>query len=753
MKLHKSTAHRGVVAACILVAGIAATPNAAMAQAIEEIVVTASKRGEVRIQDIPFSIQAIDGDALQEAGSLDFADYFRQIPGLSMNNQGPGDKHYIIRGIYSGGSGTVGLYFDEIIITGEGDAERGKQPDPKMFDIDRVEVLKGPQGTTFGSSSLSGTIRWIPNRPRYDAFELETGAKARTLKESDDIGWEVDGAINVPLIEDRLALRVSGLYLDRQGYIDNRFQEDANREETTAGRAMVSWRISDDVELSTLAMNQAMDVGTRSFFNETTARLPLSDTLDGQVLPEYTQASLTPGGHEEDMDLYNIKLDTVKPWGTVTATYSAYNRYTLTKRATSWASEILFGLPADENPAYLGNEKERRLSSAELRFSSSWDSPIQLLTGAFFQREDRFEVTTYQFTDPITGRNLVEAGQAARRETDRQIDELAVFGEISWNITDQLTFTGGVRWFEQEIDEQVNVITAYIYLPGTGLQEPLNFKFDDAIFKGNLSYSVSDDVMLYAQVAEGYRAGGANDQSAMAFTDVIIPAGFDSDSLINYELGTKTALLDGRLVLNGAIYWIDWTNIQLQLQAQNSQGLSFRYSGNGGSAEVMGAEIALTAYPSERLRIDASLNVMSAELTEDLPPPQTALEGDDIPYSPDTTASLSARYEHPIPNANGLSAFFSGDWSYQGETTDELRPTDSGFHELAGYSILNLRGGIQGEDWTVTLAVDNVLDEDAIIFYAPDFGTGANLGDSFFPENLVRPWPRSVSIGLRKQFY
>ena len=749
--MRETTRIRGVLSVALLAVALPVA-NTAVAQAIEEIVVTASKRGEVAIQDIPFSIQAIDGASLKEAGQLDFDDYFRQIPGLSMNNQGPGDKHYIIRGIYSGGAGTVGLYFDEIIITGEGDEQRGKQPDPKMFDIDRVEVLKGPQGTTFGSSSLSGTIRWIPNRPQYDAFALETGATALTVKESDDMGWQVDGMINVPLVEDRLALRVAGLYLDRQGYIDNRFQEDANYEETRAGRAMLSWRLTDDTELSALAMRQNMGVGTRSFFNLTTARLPLSETLDGQPLPKYSQASLTPGGHDEDMDLYNLKLDTVKPWGTVTATYSVFDRYTDTRRATSWASEILFGLPADENPAFLGNEKERRLNSAELRFSSTWESPFQVLTGAFFQREDRFEVTTYQFTDPVTGR-VLEGGDAARRETDRRIDEVAFFGELSWDLTDRLTLTGGVRWFEQEIDEQVNVITGYIYQPGTGLQTPLNFKFDDTIFKGNLSYSLSDSVMLYGQVAEGYRAGGANDQSAMAFTDVTIPPGFDSDSLVNYELGMKNVLLDGRLVVNGAVYWIDWTNIQLQLQAQNSQGLSFTYWGNGGAAEVKGAELAVTAYPTENLRLDASLNLMQSELTEDLPPPQTAIAGDEIPYSPETMGSLSARYQRAIAGAEGLSAFLSADWSYQGESANELRPTDSGYRELASYSLLNFRGGVQGDDWTVTLAVDNALDEDAIIFYAPDFGTGADLGDSFFPENLVRPWPRTLSVTVRKEFY
>lgn len=147
----------------LAIAGVSlALAGAASAQPVEEIIVTATKRGSARIQDIPLSIQAISGDELEAAGALDFNDYYRQIPGLSVNNQGPGDKRYIIRGISSQGQGTVGLYFDEVIVTGTNiNTEGGRQADIKLFDMDRIEVLKGPQGTTFGSSSLSGTIRWI----------------------------------------------------------------------------------------------------------------------------------------------------------------------------------------------------------------------------------------------------------------------------------------------------------------------------------------------------------------------------------------------------------------------------------------------------------------------------------------------------------------------------------------------------------------------------------------------------------------
>lgn len=151
-------------------------------QAIDEIVVTADKRRQVAIQDIPISVQALRGAELEDSGALDFMDYYRQVPGLSVNNYGPGNKQYIIRGIQSGGAGTVGVYFGEIIVTGGDTGDGGRQTDIKLFDMERIEVLKGPQGTTFGSSSLSGTIRFIPNEPEYDRFAAEIGGGTTTCR-------------------------------------------------------------------------------------------------------------------------------------------------------------------------------------------------------------------------------------------------------------------------------------------------------------------------------------------------------------------------------------------------------------------------------------------------------------------------------------------------------------------------------------------------------------------------------------------
>lgn len=721
------------------------------AQEIDQIIVTASKRGEVAIQDIPVSVQVVEGEQLEEAGDLDFMDYFYKIPGLSVNNQGPGDKQYIIRGIQSSGAGTVGLYFGEVIITGESEGDGGKQPDLKMFDIDRIEVLKGPQGTTFGSSSLSGTIRWIPNQPVYDELQLEAGAGMRMVQESEDLGWQADAMLNLPLLEDTLALRLAGIYLDQPGYLDNRFQEDANFEKSNAARAMFGWRATDALEVSGMAMIQSMDVGARNFFNDTTALLPLSDTLNGQALPEHYQAVLTRGGFEDDLNIYNLRAEYDETWGTITATHSVFSRYTFARRATSFASEVLFGLPADENPAFLGNEKDRDVASSEIRFASRWEGPLQVLVGAFYQQEDRNDITTYVFTDPISGRVNHTSEQAAHRENMTEIEEMAAFGEASWDFTDELTFTAGLRWFDQETWAQDNVIMQYIFNPGSGLSAPRTFDFSDVIFKGNLSWHLSDDVMLFTQVAEGYRAGGANDQSAMAVTDVIIPPGFESDELVNYEIGFKSGYWNNRLVVNGSLYYIDWSNIQVEQQATNSQGLSFSYRGNGGGAEVKGVELEISTFLTDGLTLGAALSWLDAKLTEDFPIPTDGLAGDEIPHSPEFSGSVSARYERPLPN--DLTGFVGGDWSYRGESANQFRPDAPFYRTHDRYSITNLRGGLQGDDWSLVLNLDNVLDSDEIISYTFDFQFPPIPGERFLPDNKVRPWPRSVSLTYRKTFY
>lgn len=723
------------------------------AQAIDEIVVTADKRRQVGIQDIPISVQALEGAALEDSGALDFMDYYRQVPGLSVNNYGPGNKQYIIRGIQSGGAGTVGVYFGEIIVTGGDTGDGGRQTDIKLFDMERIEILKGPQGTTFGSSSLSGTIRFIPNEPEYDRFAAEIGGGTTILtSESADIGWRTDAMINVPVIENELAVRVSGLLQDKAGYLDNRFADDANSLEAQALRGMLSWMITDGLELSALGMVQDFEVGARNFFNDRNASLPLSETLNGQDLPDYYQAVSTPAGWEEEIRMYNVKLVLDKPWGAITGTHSSFDRFSSDTWASDFSSEVLFGLPADEMPGMIVNDKDRQVVSSEMRFASNWDSSFQILVGGFYQTEERIAYGSYVFPDPNLGRVTPATPVGALDERATEIETTAAFGEGEWTITDRLTLTGGARWFDRGLTEQQNTIIQYIFQPGPGLEDLLVFDEDDVIFMGNLSYEIGGGTLLFTRVAEGFRAGGANDEAAEAITDVEIPSGFGSDSLINYEIGLKTAWFDSRLRANGAIYYIDWDDIQVEQQATNSQGLSFGYRGNGGGAEVRGFELVLSAFPTDGLRLGAGVAYTDAKLVEDMPIPSNGIAGDQIPYTPEYTAYFNMQYEAPI--LDDWTGFVAVDMAYRGETVNRFRPDDPFYRVQDSYTITNLRAGVEVvDDWSAILSIENISDADDIIAYTYDFQFPPIPGERFLPDNKVRPWPRTVSIMLRKQFF
>ncbi|NKI97990.1 TonB-dependent receptor plug domain-containing protein [Novosphingobium sp. SG707] len=220
------------------------------------IVVTATKRTASTIQATPIAVQAIGGADLQAKGAIDFADFYRTVPGLSVQDEGPGDKRYVVRGINASGAGTVGLYLDEVVITGENSQDGGGQaPDIKLFDIDRVEVLKGPQGTTFGASSMAGTMRYITAKPDLDKVTGYVQGGLRTTKGA-DLGMQTDGAVNIPVIPGRFAVRASGFYADLPGWINNRFEKGANAEKSKAARLSTRLKATDDLTIDTMMMIQ-----------------------------------------------------------------------------------------------------------------------------------------------------------------------------------------------------------------------------------------------------------------------------------------------------------------------------------------------------------------------------------------------------------------------------------------------------------------------------------------------------------------
>ena len=738
----------------LISAGLAQAQSAS-SRSIDEIVVTASKRGDQFIQDVPVTIQAISGDRLQEIGALDFNDYFRQIPGLSVNDQGPGHKTYIIRGISSSGAGTVGLYFDETIITGEYlSSEGGRQPDIRMFDMNRIEVLKGPQGTTFGSSSLSGTIRWMPNRPDLSEFDAEVGATLSSTNDASFPSWTVDAMVNVPIVADRFAMRVAATAIDKEGYIDTRFAEDVNGDESEAVRAMFALQATDNLSLSLTAMTQHSETDGRNGHMDLLIDLPVSPSLNGGPAPsDHWNNTLSAEPFEDDIDLFNLKGEYTADWGTITATGSILDRETDFFRDASAEIEIITGLtfPADgSGQTTIIQPQDRKLTSGELRFASAWDGPVQVLLGGFTQEEERDFQSAVFTVDPASGEVTGSSTALLDRLVHTEITEKAVFGEMTWQATDQLALTGGVRWFDFDLDELATAVTGFPGTPGSGPGTPLASDESDSIFKFNIAYNFDDDMLGYATFSQGYRAGGTNDQTAASLAGVTIPPGFGSDSVDNFEIGLKSTLMEQKLVFNASVFFMDWTDIQVTQRAVAPGGLQFAYRGNGGAAEVKGLELELQSYFSESLQLGATFGYTKAELTEDLPIVSDGLDGDTLPYVPEISFSLNGRYEFPFLTNIGGTGFVGGDLTFQDDQVNRLRPTNSTYREIDSYTVVNLRFGVEGDDWTAIAGLKNAFDEDETTAYTFNGNSQPPVG--FVPPGEVRPWPRTLYLSFRKSF-
>lgn len=724
----------GTILAAALSAGQVAAEEAARF-AIEEVVVTATKRGAQSLQEVPFAVQAVGAEDLAMRGAMDFKDFFRLVPGLAVYDQGPGDKRYIIRGVNAVGAGTVGIYLDEVIVTGENAQDGGgRQPDIKLFDIDRIEVLKGPQGTTFGSSSLSGTIRYITRKPELDELSASVGGSLRVTKGS-DVGWHAEGMVNAPLAEDKAAIRIAAYALDSKGWISNRLAEDVNNEETYAARISARVKPTEALTIDLMAMYQDGETGGPSYLNRV-------DYEGNPITRDFFQADVVRAGFQDESQIYNATIEYAADHGTVTGTASLFKRETVFDRDASLVMDAFLNLPYDgDGRSIISQPKDHELQSYELRYASSFSGPFQILAGAFYQKEKR-DFRSAIFSAGPDGRIEANPRVLLDRRVRTTIDQLAFFGEVSLDITDRLTVTGGARYYDFEIDEVANAVKGIGGAPGAGVGPLLKSGEDGVIFKGNISYDLTDDAHVYFQVAEGFRSGGTNDQTAAQLANVVIPAGFGSDSLINYEVGLKSSFLDRRVYFNASAYLIDWSDIQIQDQATDGT-LTFPFRSNGGAAKIKGLEIELTTYPMEGLQIGLTANFSDAKLTEDNPIPSTGRDGDAITYVPDTTLSLTAQYEWPL--WGDVMGQVGGDVSYVGSRNTEFRPDNPLFMKLEDYALVNLRAGVVAADWSATLVVNNLFNDNSVVDVY-------RIQPGVTPDGYLVNVPRSFILSFAKHF-
>jgi len=743
--------------AAIFLFGLIAICNTAVAQ-IEEVIVTATKRGEISAQDVPIAISAFDATRLNDMGAMQFDQWAAQVPGLNFEDWGPGDKDFVIRGINSPGGGTVGVYFDEAVITGHFlENGGGRQVDFKLHDIERIEVLKGPQGTLYGANSMSGTIRIIPAKPKFEKFDAYAEADFGHTDSADHENYVVNGMVNVPL-GDRAAFRLVGWRHDNSGYIDNiRYHEDGiNDEETTGGRAILKIRATDDLTITALVMAQNMNLDGDSFITPKGFVSPGSDPLVTAAFPipvpmptvipdrDYISTEFVKTPWDEEARIYSLTADWDVGPGSLTATTNLFTR-DINYIYDSTPILQFFNAPL---VAITNQIQDREVHSTEVRYASSLSGKFNFVVGGLYQKENiDFDlqvlaadangepVGTFSQLDQddlFIGTGTTIFGRTL--SSDRK--EHAFFGEINYALTDALSLNLGVRYFKSKSNSESANTHPFFGFQG----EPIDFQNrsqsdSKTTFKGNITYEANDDILYYFTVAQGFRPGGTN--AVILPINVVLPEGFEPDELITYEAGLKSSWMDKRVLFNAAIYYTDWKDIQTGNAVQ-----SFSFIDNLGSATVKGAEVELRMRPNEHLDFSLGGSWIDTKLEDDEPTTVGSFpgqKGDEFPNVADFTGYASGSYRGSLTsNFDGLVRL---DLNYRGSSATEFNPDNPFYHKLDSYTVANLNVGVVNENWKAVIYVNNVFDNDDAVDIA-------HSDQEAFAIRILRP----RTIGLRVSY-
>lgn len=726
--------------------------SASADEAQNDIVVTAMRR-ESTVQTTPMAVTALRGETLLNAGVQDVLDYAKFAPSLRIIDLGPGQRRISLRGVQASGEPTVGTYFDDVALTGSvGTASdaAGRTGDFTMFDIERIEVLRGPQGTLYGAGAMGGAIRVITNKP-VQKYEGLVDAQVSDMTGGGK-GYAVNGMVNVPIVEDLLAARAVIYRRFSGGYVDNIAlgKKNVNDVRVTGGRLALRFTPTETFTLDASAM-----------YEKVKAISPIWQADRGAYVN--TELVLSPNNGKSQ--LYNLTANWDFGAAALTSVTSYQERktedgfddtsYTATFRtparcATLAATPTCSAEQLSDFYAYVDSLFPMAAIAAaqvkdfaqEIRLSSTGEGPFSWTVGGFYQKRKNQGSYVDVLADAASGEVIRPLTPPAyRRRVRDELRQLAAFGEGTFAVTPELKLTAGIRYFDY--DKTVGGFVD-IPLPLIGARA-LPPKFVDASEKGtllkfNASWEATSDIFVYASAAQGFRPGGAN--SVIGLPDAL--TGYDADRLWNYEVGTKLQLLDRKLVLNLAAYQIDWDNIQVRGRTRDGV---YSFLSNAGAARIRGFEVEGFLRPTTGLQFTLAGNFNDAKLSEDqINSNITAAgrKGDRIPFVPRWSGSIGAEYTVPV--ADGVDLFVRSDANYVGSSYSEFRPTNVNRRMVKAYTLVNGRIGVDFKDSNtgIYLFVNNIFDKVAINRRAVFAWPNANQATS-------SP-PRTIGINVRKGF-
>lgn len=744
------TSSFGAIALAVVLASPAAAQTQNPAQ-VEEIVVTATKRSST-VQETPMSISAITGADIQERGLPDFSAIVQSVPGVSMRTSGRGQTEVEMRGMTSAGgnSSTVGFYLDDTPLTAPANAQNGKVViDPNLYDLNRVEVLRGPQGTLYGSGSMGGTIKLVPNPPNPAQFDASAQVTpAYTLGGS--FNHAENGMLNLPLVEGIAAVRIVGSeahdsgWIDRtviaaeqfpletpdaQGRLTRRGQvlstpvgssfSNVNDADVGAVRASFLWKPIDGLSIAPFVLYQRISQGGLNQIDSDPGTNAHFQPFDS---PETYSDRITIGSFNAQ---YTLK------WFDINSTTSRWVRKTSLHQDGTEEFQWAFSTPDAILPFYVDqgglgatsptpveNDTSSQ-TSQEIRITSNGDTAFKWLAGFFYQK---FQSCYCEQVLLPGGEPLFGTANAFTQQQTTHIDQRAFFTELSYQLTPQWKATAGLRRYSYhaQVDTSVSGFVSatgsdqVAYSSAPEDNQGINPKFD-------LSFAASRNLLLYATAAKGFRPGGGNQPiptsgplgdtceanlQANHGTTAFVPAplSFGPDTVWSYELGEKLRGLDNRITLNGAVYFERWGGTQQNVPLP----CGYPYTANAGVAHIYGAEFELRAVLVSGLTFSANGSYTHATFA--VGSLEAGIEkGTRVQDIPEHTLSASLAYRRSV--GTGLMLATHVENNYVGRRTDVTYAVNN----LPSYDLTNIRAGLESDHWTAMLFARNVFNKRAIL--------------------------------------
>jgi iron complex outermembrane recepter protein len=748
-------------------ADAAATP--APTGGLEEVVVTARKVEE-NLQIVPVSVNVFTSTDLKNLAITSMDDYLQKVPSISYISTGPGTQLFVMRGVSDGSNpnyantSSTGFFVDDMSMS-----YQGAQPDLHLYDIERIEILNGPQGTTFGAGSMSGAIRYITNKPDLNRFSAGVDFDGGQIQDAQQ-NWSYEGFVNLPIIEGVLGARLSAFSVNNGGFINNQLttrtwvngavstnaqwaRDNYNRENLEGGRAEIKAQFSEGWSaLLSYGFQRQHTVGAWD---------------EDPTLPPRTVERFGPEENLFETNMVNFHLDgdvgigdlvfASTYWNQERRQWNEYSEYEQNYNAGA-RNNPPNGFPGTQegytclNDPYYGTGPYQGCKPAtqayfyaidpqrwsnELRLSSKPGGRFHWLGGLYWERTvDKNFYNTYYMPNlqyqgaafqsalqyyGLTKPSLPPGVWYTYTETSR-ILQTTEFANISFDLTDRLTLEAGVVHFH-DTESYDTPVLAFAYAPNTPSD------YSDSSHKVNgkagISYRVTDHAMVYADWAQGFRPGGANaGYPSSCYQNTPsgapgVPQSFTPDTLNNYEFGWKTTWLENRLLWNGAAYLMEWKDLQALIY--NALVCpSSSYNINVGQARIYGTESNIDWKITERWSLQASANYTDARVTSAANANYDSYVGERLPFAPYFSWSWNVRYEQPL--TNNLHGYFQYDIAHKGDMYNGLNPNDpnTGLPRILqpSYSIMNVRFGLTpvNEKWMAELYITNLTDKNAIIY-------------------------------------